>query len=168
VEAAAGRHAERPFQVDSEMYSFEREADAVIPDLVTHGLDRNFLFGNNFGPPSNYVLNPEDLALFHAISGYWTRFAATGNPNDSSAIHWSEFKHPNGSGRGPGKHITLDWPVREGDRLRENECELLGRVLPRFDRGIACNQAVDGANVKETAECLDPKADPEPWMYDSR
>jgi hypothetical protein len=35
----------------------------------------------------------------------------------------SEFKHPNGSGRGPGKHIILDWPVREGDRLRENECD---------------------------------------------
>lgn len=63
------------------LYSFEREADAVVPDLVIHGLDRNFVFGNNFGPPSNYALNADDLALFGAIGSYWTRFAATGNPN---------------------------------------------------------------------------------------
>ena len=67
-------------------YSFEREADAVVPDLVIHGLDRNFVYGNNFGPPSNYVLNADDLALFGAISGYWTRFAASGNPNGADGI----------------------------------------------------------------------------------
>ena len=41
------------------------------------------MFGNNFGPPlfASYVLGPTDLALSQAMSGYWTRFAATGNPN---------------------------------------------------------------------------------------
>ena len=33
-------------------YSFEREVDAVAPDLVIHGLDTNFVFGNNYGPPT--------------------------------------------------------------------------------------------------------------------
>ncbi len=66
------------------LYSFEREADAVVPDLVIHGLDRNFVFGNNFGAPSNYVLTADDLTLFGAIAGYWTRFAGDRKPQQQA------------------------------------------------------------------------------------
>lgn len=107
------------------LYSFEREVDAVVQDLVIHGLDRNFVFGNNFAAPSNYVLNAVDLALFRAIAGYWTRFAASGNPNtdDESVVHWPAFKHPSGEGRGSNKYLVLDWPVREDKRPREAQCD---------------------------------------------
>jgi carboxylesterase type B len=56
------------------LYSFEYEIDAVTPERAFHGLDVNLLFGNNFGPPSNYVLTADDLELFCSISGYWSRF----------------------------------------------------------------------------------------------
>ena len=51
------------------LYSFEHEVDAVIPDRVAHGLDVNFVFGNNFGPPlfARYVLRPTDLGLLKAM-----------------------------------------------------------------------------------------------------
>ncbi len=82
------------------MYSFEREVGPVAGDQVIHGIDRNFVFGNNYGPNPTYVLNAEDLALFGAISDYFARFAADGNPNaaDESAVHWPAFKHPTGRG----------------------------------------------------------------------
>ena len=65
------------------LYSFEYEVDPVVLDRVAHGLDVNFVFGNNFGPPlfARYTLSAADLALSNAMGGYWTRFAATGNPN---------------------------------------------------------------------------------------
>ena len=99
--------------------------DAVVPDLVIHGLDRNFVFGNNYAPPTPYVLNADDLALFGAISGYWSRFAASGNPNidDIAMAQWPAYKHPTGQGRGADKYLILDWPVREGKRLREAHCD---------------------------------------------
>jgi carboxylesterase type B len=105
------------------LYSFEREVDAVVPDQVIHGLDRNFVFGNNYGPPSNYVLNADDLSLFGAIAGYWTRFAGTGDPSGGSDVHWPAYKHPTGAGRGADKYLILDWPVREDKRLREAQCD---------------------------------------------
>jgi len=118
------------------LYSFESEVDAVSPDRVAHGMDVNFVFGNNFGPPSNYVLNADDVALFGAISGYWTRFAATGNPNVDSpdAVYWPAFKHPTGRGRGADKYAVLDWPVREDKRPRERYCDFWD---PLFFRSIA-------------------------------
>ena len=118
------------------LYSFEREVDAVVPDLVIHGLDRNFVFGNNYVPPTPYVLNADDLALFGAISGYWSRFAASGNPNtdDIAVLHWPAYKHPTGQGRGADKHLVLDWPVRDDKRLREAHCDFWE---PFFWRSIA-------------------------------
>ena len=106
-------------------YSFEYEVDAVAPNRVIHGLELNLLFGNNFGPPSNYALSDPDKDFFRSIAGYWARFAATGTPNadDDAVVHWPAFKHPTGLGRGPDKHLVLDAPVREGMRLREAACD---------------------------------------------
>ena len=120
------------------LYSFEYEVDPVVVDKVVHGLEVNFVFGNNYGPPlfTPYVLNATDLGLFRTISGYWTRFVRTGDPNtdDEAVVHWPAFKHPTGPGRGSDKYLTFDRNVREGKRQRETYCDFW---KPAFMRSIS-------------------------------
>ena len=106
-------------------YSFEYEIDLVAPDRVIHGLEINLLFGNSFGPPSNYALTDPDQEFFRAMAGYWARFAARATPNtdDETVVHWPAFKHPTGRGRGSDKHLALAVPIEEGMRLGERRCD---------------------------------------------
>jgi len=34
---------------------------------------------------------PDELAFSNALMGYWTRFAAKGNPNGPGAFHWPRY-----------------------------------------------------------------------------
>ena len=146
------------------LYSFEYEVDPVVLDRVAHGLEVNFVFGNNFGPPlfAPYVLGLTDLALSNAMSGYWTRFAATGNPNlarrerpqlarnggqrddvddddddddgDGDGVRWPVLKHTTNRGNGSGRHIVFDVPMRVEKRVRDRQCDFWE---PYFLRSIS-------------------------------
>jgi para-nitrobenzyl esterase len=106
-------------------YSFEYEVGPVAQNHVIHGLESNFVFGNNFGAPSNYVLSTADVAFFRVIAGYWSRFASTGNPNidDDTVAHWPAMRSPEGNGRGSDKYLVLDGTPHEDLRLRERGCD---------------------------------------------
>ena len=83
------------------LYSYEYEIDDIAPDRVIHGVESNIIFGNNYVPNMfpNHPLDAADLTLHAAMAGYWTRFAATGNPNstDLGAVHWPAFTYPSNS-----------------------------------------------------------------------
>ena len=120
------------------LYSYDYEIDGLVLDHVIHGLEANILFGNDYTTPAfpaNHPLDASDFALHSAMAGYWTRFATTGNPNsdDESIVHWPAFKQPTAGGRGSSKHLVLDLNVREGMRLREQQCDFLE---PFFFRSI--------------------------------
>ena len=119
------------------VYSFDYELDPVAPDHVIHGLEVNLLFGNNFGPPSNYVLSDADREFSRAMAGYWARFAARATPNtdDEGVAPWPAFKHPTGQGRGSDKHLVLGAQIHEGMRLREAACDFWDPYFLRSTTG---------------------------------
>ncbi len=67
------------------------------------------------------------------MAGYWTRFAATGNPNhgDETAFSWPLFTRPGGNGRGTDKFIVIDKVIGEGARTREKECDFFEPLFLR-------------------------------------
>jgi hypothetical protein len=67
------------------------------------------------------------------MAGYWTRFAATGNPNrgDDSAYPWPPFNRPDGNGRGNDKYIVLKPVIGEAARTREAQCDFFEPLFLR-------------------------------------
>jgi para-nitrobenzyl esterase len=117
-------------RVDVYFYSFEHTVDAVTPGRAFHGLETNLVFGNNFGAPSNYVLTAADLGLFRTISGYWGRFADTGNPTAPGVARWPLFRvdrYPILSDR----FVVLDDAVTDANRFRERQCNFWDRFYFR-------------------------------------
>jgi para-nitrobenzyl esterase len=109
------------------LYLFAHQVEPVAGNRVVHGLEVNFVFGNNYAPPlfPTYALGPTDLELAHTIAGYWTRFAMTGSPNtdDPAVVHWPEAVRPEGLGRGVDKYLALQQPVHQANRLSESQCD---------------------------------------------
>ena len=120
------------------LYLFGHEVVPVAGNRVVHGLEVNFVFGNNYGPPlfPNYALGPVDLEIAHAMAGYWTRFAITGSPNtdDPTVVHWSAVTRREGRGRGTDKYLALQTSIQTGNRLNESLCDFWE---PYFFRSIS-------------------------------
>jgi para-nitrobenzyl esterase len=120
------------------LYLFGHEVVPVAGNRVVHGLEVNFVFGNDYAPPlfPTYALGPADLDIAHAMAGYWTRFATTGNPNtdDPTVVHWPAIARPEGSGRGVDKYLGLQQPIQAGNRLSESRCDFWE---PYFFRSIS-------------------------------
>jgi para-nitrobenzyl esterase len=117
-------------RVDVYFYSFEHTIDAVAPGRVIHGMETNLVFGNNFAAPANHVLTAADLGLFRTISGYWGRFAGTGNPTAQGVARWPLFRidrYPILSDR----FVVLDDSVTDANRFRERQCNVWDRFYFR-------------------------------------
>jgi para-nitrobenzyl esterase len=88
--AAAG--AQRP-NVWRYLYTHRFENDTSLNALrAFHTAELYFLFGN-FQPVRgiNYSPTVQELAFSSELMGYWTRFAATGDPNGPGATQWLPY-----------------------------------------------------------------------------
>ncbi len=81
-----------------------------------HGLELWFVF-QRVEAIQGYLARPEDVALQEAILGYWTRFAATGNPNGSGAVPWPAYTPDT------DPYLELGTPVSAGAGLRPAKCD---------------------------------------------
>ncbi len=83
-----------------------------IPSLAflgaTHGAEIAFVFDS--------VDDPTQATLGEAVRGYWTRFAATGDPNGGGALDWPAFTTAR------DVRVSLDTQVTTVENFRSDVC----------------------------------------------
>jgi para-nitrobenzyl esterase len=75
------------------LFTHRFENDTSLNALrAFHGAQLYFIFGN-FNPVLgvNYTPNSAELTFSSTVMGYWTRFAANGDPNGPGALHWPRY-----------------------------------------------------------------------------
>jgi para-nitrobenzyl esterase len=80
------------------LYTHRFENDAGLnASRAFHTAELNFVFGNfslispPFANAVNYMPTPAEVTFTSDMMGYWTRFAATGDPNGAGAAQWPRY-----------------------------------------------------------------------------
>jgi para-nitrobenzyl esterase len=87
-----------------------------------HGLELFFVFGSVDGV-AGYVPTTGDLALSARMMRYWSRFAASGDPNASEDPAWPAWNAES------DPYLRLDEPTTSGEKPRGTQCEALYALL---------------------------------------
>lgn len=125
--ARAASGAQRPL-VWRYLFTHRYENDAYLNSLrAFHTAELNFVAGNFqevYYTAVPYTPAPDEITLSNEIIGYWTRFAATGDPNGAGAVAWLPYDATNES------IMQLDNPIGPlpGTGYRNPECDLLSTL----------------------------------------
>jgi para-nitrobenzyl esterase len=99
-------------------YSFEQEpAQAFLGGLgVFHSAELPFVFGTDPAFPLARV-GDAGVPVADTLQRYWTRFAATGDPNGAGDPAWPPFDAAG------DRHLTIATPVAAGSGLAASACD---------------------------------------------
>ena len=83
-----------------------------------HGMDVYFTFGHL--SYSGALPTEAELSLSREMMGYWTRFAATGDPNDplGDALPWAAYN------ANDDNYLQLDTPITSAHGVHTAKCDL--------------------------------------------
>jgi para-nitrobenzyl esterase len=87
-----------------------------------HGVEIPYVFGNTSQFTGLGTIEQTDLDLSAALGGYWTRFAATGDPNGGGSPVWPEYDAAS------DQHLELGDSIEVGSGLYKTTCDLADKV----------------------------------------
>ena len=92
----------------------------LFPNLgATHSFELPFVFGTTLGGRN---IGDDERPTSDAIMGYWTRFAASGDPNGAGATTWPRYDTATDA------HIVLDAPITTGAGLKRDACDFWDKL----------------------------------------
>jgi para-nitrobenzyl esterase len=80
-----------------------------------------FLFGHL--TVGGYTASPGERALAAAMAGYWSRLAATGNPNGGENVAWPAYD------AATDPYLRLDTTIEAAEGVRTANCDLWERLV---------------------------------------
>jgi para-nitrobenzyl esterase len=86
-----------------------------------HSSEIPFIFGNPF---LGITLGPAEQDLSRAMIGYWSRMAATGDPNGDGGFAWPKYDATADS------HMVLDLTLSTGTDLKKDVCDFWDGLSP--------------------------------------
>lgn len=102
-------------------------AGAALKALgATHGSELPFVFGNVYltTQTGRYQPTAGDLAVVDAFNGYWSRFAATGDPNGANATPWARYDAAGDA------DLRFAAPPVAGSGYRAPQCDFWDAIAP--------------------------------------
>jgi len=95
---------------------------STFPPGAFHGVDLAFLF-HSFAAFGDNSPDAAEISLSDATIGYWTRFAATGDPNGSGAVSWPLYDAVT------DPYLEFASPIVSGVGLHTANCDYWESVL---------------------------------------
>jgi para-nitrobenzyl esterase len=108
-------------------YYFTQSLDPMRAPMLSragayHGLELFYIFGAVDGA-GGYMPTAADLSLSDAMQRYWTRFAASGDPNGSEDPAWPAYDNTTDA------HLIFGTPISESAGVRTAQCDALEAIL---------------------------------------
>lgn len=119
--AVAGAQAEPVYRYHF-THALENAGPAAKALGAWHGLELAFVFGH-IGL-QNYVPSSGEQALSAAMAGYWSRFAASGDPNEDGAPVWPSYDPETDT------YLELDTTITAAQGVRTAQCDFWDSFLP--------------------------------------
>jgi len=114
----AARRAAAGLGAPVRRFLFTHAAQSAGPTVralgAYHGLELAWVFGN-FGAFAGYQPTAAEVALSTAIQGYWTRLAASGDPNGGGAPAWPLYDAATDPTQLLDETLTTGGPIRAAD-----------------------------------------------------
>ena len=97
-----------------------------------HTEELYFLFGHLEQLANPYVPSADELQLSELVMDYWTRFAATGDPNNPGSFHWPRYSDQD-------RILKLDVAAARRRGYHNFQCDFLAPVIDTFCSQNVCS-----------------------------
>jgi para-nitrobenzyl esterase len=112
--------------VDRDLFPHAAQQKRHAASGAAHGVELLFVFDHLH--PSGYTPTTAEEGLAASMMGYWSRFAASGDPNGSGATAWPRYDEPS------DPYLKLDETIAKDERLHADKCDFWDGLGPTSSR----------------------------------